>query len=121
MDNKEVTETSTATITAEKNVINFDTTIVRSPLFLLFAEFIGYTSPLVEWAEKLCERKTVPKSIEKAIMVDAVVIFEKMKKELSICNIAELWESYYSTITIFKDYDNYLAEKEKEELPFYYD
>lgn len=120
MDNKEVKETATATatISAENNVINFDTTIVRSPLFLLFAEFIGYASPLVEWAEKICENKTVPKSIEKAIMVDAVVIFEKMKKELSSSNIAELWDSYYSTITIFKDYDNNLIEKEKEDLPF---
>lgn len=98
----------------EKEVVK--TIKARSPLFLVFAEFMGYASPLLDWASIMCEGKTIESFKEKAIEIDALNIFNKMQKEFSLEDIKEMWESYYEVI--LQDSDEKLEKAEKEKLPF---
>ena len=54
---------------------------IEASLFLLFAEFLGYTSPVVEWAEKVCKHEKVPEYQKKFIKIDAHGVFNKMLSE----------------------------------------
>lgn len=72
-------ETST-TVENTTTEIKIEKTI-NAPLFLLFAEFLGYTSPIVDWAEKVCKGEKVPEYQKNIIKVDAQGIFNQMLKE----------------------------------------
>ena len=111
-----ITETVEKTTSETEEKKNIEEKFVRSPLFLIFAEFMGYTSPLIEWADKLCNGKTIESFKEKAIEVDALNIFNKMKKEFSIEDIRQMWDEFYEVV--LQDYDENLAKAEKEKLPF---
>lgn len=88
---------------------------VRKPLFLMFAEFLGYASPIVHWAEEACKNPALPKFKRNVIDMDASVIFEKMKKEMGIPYIQECWVNLYPIL--FQEYDQQLAKME-DDLPF---
>ena len=81
MDDK-VTITNQSTVTT--TVTQENTKEVRSIIFLLFAEFLGYESPLISWAEQICKGKTTTEFIEKILKMEAYTIFTAMKKEYTI-------------------------------------
>lgn len=55
--------------------------LINSSFFLLFAEFLGYTSPIVDWAEKQVKGEKISDNQKKIIQVDAIGIFNQMLKE----------------------------------------
>lgn len=89
---------------------------VRKPLFLMFAEFLGYASPIVHWAEEACKNPALPKFKQDVINMDASVIFEQMKKEMGVEYIQECWVNLYPIL--FKEYDAQLEQIEIDSLPF---
>ena len=72
--------------------------VISSPLFLRFAEYLGYETPLIKWVDKICEGKDVPKCIESFIKIDAKSIFEKIKEEYTIDEIVYWWDSFYPVV-----------------------
>ena len=115
MDNKEVktnvTETATTTVVAEKKPLE-----VNSIVFIMFAEFLGYESPLIAWAEKICNGISAPKFVEKILQVEASTIFHEMKKEYTIAEIRSWYDQFYPLI--LEDYDLKIMEMEFSDLPF---
>ena len=73
-------ETVTTTVEKTTTEIKKEKTIDAS-LFLLFAEFLGYTSPIVDWAEKVCKGEKVPEYQKNIIKIDAQGVFNQMLKE----------------------------------------
>lgn len=65
----------------EKTVTVTEETVIKNPIFLLFAEFLGYTSPIVEWAEELCKGKNISDFKIKFINTEAQGIFNQMIKD----------------------------------------
>lgn len=101
------------TITAVNNTTEeVKTQTILNPLFLLFAEFFGYVSPLIDLAENLCEGKEISPHMVKLINVEAKVLFYEMQKEYTIEEIATYYKSFYPIV--LQDYD----KKLKEDLPF---
>jgi hypothetical protein len=91
--------------------------VKRKPVFLLFAEFLGYATPLIEWAEDICKKDHVEDFKQKLIDVDASVIFNKMKDEFGLEYIKEAWKDLYPPI--LEEYDSALIAKNNlDELPF---
>ena len=83
-------------------------------LFLLFAEFIGYDSPLVEFADKLMledKKEKIPEYIKKVIKIDAYNICESMKEEYDLDVIKENFDEFYPIILQSLKYKN-------DDLPF---
>lgn len=65
----------------KKTVTITEETVIKNPIFLLFAEFLGYTSPIVEWAEELCKGNKISEFKIKFINTEAKSIFNQMIKD----------------------------------------
>lgn len=85
---------------------------IHPALFIVFAEFLGYSSPLIDWSEDICDVKEVDDFKRTFVKVEAAEIFKKMKEEYTVAEIRQWYESFYPVI--LKDY----AEKLDKELPF---
>lgn len=111
MDNKE-------TITNTKTVENTEKklTEVNNIIFLLFAEFLGYESPLIGWCEKICNGNYPPKYVTNILNVEARMVFKEMQKEYTIGEIRSWYDKFYPLV--LEDYDLKLLERELSDLPF---
>ena len=79
---------------------------IEAPLFIVFAEFMGYISPLVSNAENWCEGKVPPQAIQKAIIIDSVAIWKQMQKDYRKEEIQLYYQTFYDLF--FKKYDDNL-------------
>ncbi len=103
-------EENTQTKTSETALTNADEKkVIYKPLFILFAEFFGYVSPLIDWAEDICDGKDVPEFKKNIVNIDADYIFSEMKKEYTLTQIRAWYDEFYPII--LKDYVNKLKAK----------
>ena len=112
-------ESSTTTLTKESEIkteINDDLVSAKSATFLMFAELMGYTSPLIEWANDMCDGKMVKPFMEKFIKIDAINIFKQMCVDLKKETIRLNWFAFYDTV--LEDYERNVKKVETDELPF---
>lgn len=108
---------NTTTITEEKKSVitessNNELKVINKALFVLFAEFLGYASPLIDWAEDICDGKNISDFKKKIVYLDADFLFKEMKKEYTIEEIRKWYNEFYPVV--LKEYD----EKMKSNLPF---
>ena len=87
---------------------------VNKILFVLFAEFIGYESPFVTWAEDICEGVVTEDFKKKLIERDAEYIFKKMCEEYTTEEIRNWYGEFYDVI--LKEYDEKLNAIELEKI-----
>lgn len=115
MDNKEtITNTkteNTVVTTTEKKPIE-----VKHVIFLLFAEFLGYESPLISWCEKICNGEYPPKFVTNILGVEARMVLKEMQKEYTLVEIREWYDKFYPLV--LEEYDLKLLERELSDLPF---
>lgn len=107
------TKTTEATATELAEMLKDVPQEVLPPLFLIFAEFLGYVSPLMEWVDKSVEKKLEPFQ-RNILIMDSKVIFERMKSEFDIPTIKEYWDMLYPAVLI--KYDEKI--KTNWEMPF---
>jgi hypothetical protein len=107
------------TVDNKENVVVDNTNVTKEPkpinkvIFLIFAEYIGYVSDFVEYAEKICNGKEeVHDTIKKLIELDADYIFKKMKEEYTLEEIRGWYDEFYPLL--IKEYETSLNEKIKE-------
>jgi len=85
---------------------------VDAPIFILFAEFLGYVSTLNKFAEDWCDGKVPDLHIQKVLIVEAKCIFRQMLKDYTIDDIREFYMMYYPLV--FQEYDEKLANLVKK-------
>ena len=104
MNNSTETKTKVAVMTNRdgKPMIGMD-----APVFILFAEFLGYVSVFNKLAEEWCDGKIPAMHIQRVLIVEAKCIFRQMKKDYSIDDIREFYEMYYPLI--LQEYEEKLA------------
>ena len=97
--------------TMEENNINVNEQpqVVNKIIFLLFAEFLGYVSDFVKYADEICEGKEVPKVIQKLMELDADYIFRKMQEEYTLEEIKGWYNEFYPLL--LKEYEDSIKEK----------
>lgn len=86
---------------------------VSAPIFIIFAEYMGYVSQFNKMAENWCDGKVPEVHVQKFMMLEAKCIFRKMLKDYDIDDIRYYYDSYYPLI--LKDYVDSLAEILKDE------
>lgn len=79
-----------------------------APVFILFAEFLGYVSVFNKIAEDWCDGKVPDLHVQKVLIVEAKCIFRQMKKDYSIDDIREFYIMYYPLI--LQEYEEKLAD-----------
>ena len=105
------TETKTVTkveTEVKENQSNEEVIIVEAPLFILFAEYLGYVSIFNKMAEDWCDGKVPEMHIQKIIILEAKCILRQMKKDYGLDSIREFYSMYYPLI--FQEYDEKLAK-----------
>lgn len=91
---------------------------IKSPIFLLFAEYLGYDSPVIEWAEDICNSKDSEKNLAtkcKFVKIEAIKIFNEMKKEFTMEEIINYYKEFYPLV--LRAYEDKLNSK-TDDLPF---
>ena len=117
MDNKETktnvngVETTTTTTISEKKPNE-----VNPIIFIMFSEFLGYESPLLNWAEMICKGIAAPKFVEKILQIEAMTIFNEMKKEYTLMEIRNWYDQFYPLV--LEQYEMKIIEMELSDLPF---
>lgn len=133
MENKEELKNGTATQTAVeeptaqevkneeksyegdlKDLIGEGKYNISAPLFLMFAEYLGYVGKTLPWVDSWCVDKKKPEDYKvRFIEVEAVTVLREAKKKFSEQKLRELYDSLYEVILFI--YDDNLKEMEQEE------
>ena len=87
-----VSETATETIDPKDDIL-----FIQTPIFILFAEYLGYVSRFIPFAEDWCDpKKPMPKvHIQTLLEREAKSIFDDMCKIWTEEEINKLYRNYY--------------------------
>lgn len=89
-------------------VVNHEEYVVPTPIFIIFAEYMGYISQFNKKAEDWCDGKVPEVHVQKIMILEAACIFRQMKKDFGLDTIKYYYESYYPLI--LKEYIDKLKE-----------
>jgi len=98
------TTVNTEKCKTKKETVN----VIPTPIFILFAEYMGYVSQFNKLAENWCEGKVPEIHVQKIMILEAKCIYRKMVKDYNIKDILYYYESYYPLV--LKEYVDKLAE-----------
>lgn len=133
MENKETAKTNAATQTAVeeptaqevkkeengyegdlKDLIGEGKYNISAPLFLMFAEYLGYVGKTLPWVDQWCVAKKKPEDYKvRFIEIEAITVLKEAKKKFTEKKLRELYDSLYEVILFI--YDDNLKEMAKEE------
>jgi hypothetical protein len=84
---------------------------LSAPLFLMFAEYLGYVGKVLAWVDDWCVNKKKPEAWKvKFIETEAIVAFNECRKKFTEKRMRELYDSLYEVILFL--YDENLKEME---------
>jgi hypothetical protein len=81
MENNTVTQMET---NKDTKVSEHEEKSIKTPLLILFAEYLGYVSRFNDIAFEWCEGKVPDKYIQSILNVEAKTIFRQMKKDYTM-------------------------------------
>ena len=97
-----------------KNLIGEGKYNISAPLFLMFAEYLGYVGKTLPWVDEWCVNKKKPEPYKvKFIEIEAVTVLKEAKKAFTEQKLRELYDGLYEVILFI--YDENLKAMEKEE------
>lgn len=108
MDN--ISNNNTKTETVDKATTSNNSFVVKAPLFLIFAEYLGAVSKALDWAEMWCKGNKPLKFQKEFIEMDAIRIFNNLEKEYSKENIVNWFNEFHDVL--LADYEKKLNELE---------
>lgn len=111
------TETAVVTKTNKEDKILF----IQTPIFILFAEYLGYVSPFISFAEDWCDdRKPMPTACVQTLLErEARSIYDDMLGFYTESQVRKLYEKYFPCG--LGEIECQLIEKRKangDDLPF---
>ena len=83
---------------------------VNAPLFIMFAEYLGFVSNVIDWAEDWCKGNQPDEYKVKIIETDAICLFHQAKKKYTDDELADWYNEFYDVI--LSDYDKNLKNLE---------
>ena len=118
---EESTTTATETEPSRQKTYKDDILFIQTPIFILFAEYLGYVSLLTQFAEDWCNpNKPMPKEcIQTLLDREARSIYDEMLKEWSEDEINKLYKNFFQCG--LDELESDLNEKNKahgSDLPF---
>jgi len=86
---------------------------ISAPLFLMFAEHLGYVGKTLPWVDKWCVEKKKPEPYKVSfIEVEAITVLKEAKKKFTEKRLRELYDALYEVILFI--YDDNLKEMQEE-------
>lgn len=70
--------------------------------FLMFAEYVGYTSKFIDVVTEYFEKPnaTISESTERMLQLEALVFYWQMQNELTTDEIIKYWEEWIESLAI---------------------
>jgi hypothetical protein len=87
--------------------------VVKAPVFIMFAEYLGLVSKVIDWAEDWCNGNKPDDYKAKIIETDAICLFNQAKKKYTEDELAEWYDLFYEVI--LSDFDNNLKNLEAKQ------
>ena len=87
--------------------------VVKAPVFIMFAEYLGLVSKVIDWAEDWCNGNKPDDYKVKIIETDAICLFNQAKKKYTEDELAEWYDLFYEVI--LSDYDINLKNLEAKQ------
>lgn len=84
---------------------------IHPAIVIMYGEFLGYVSPLLVYAEKICEGEKMDDAINSIIRTEAVYIFKRMQEDYSLDEIRGWYDDFYEVC--FKVYDENIKNGKK--------
>jgi hypothetical protein len=87
---------------------------ISAPLFLMFAEYLGYVGKTLPWVDAWCVDKKKPEDYKvRFIEIEAITVLREAKNKFTEQKLRELYDSLYEVILFI--YDDNLKELEEDE------
>lgn len=86
------TESKTTAPSEEKELV------INPPLFLAFAEYLGFVSGVIKWVDDWCAGKKIEDYKKSIIRTDALNIYHEIKKYFTDKEIKEWYDEFYEII-----------------------
>lgn len=80
------------------NVAQFQDKVIEAPVFIIFAEYLGYVSRFNKLAADWCDGEIPEPYIQKVIIVEAKSIYRQMLKDYGLDMIKYWYETYQPVI-----------------------
>lgn len=113
-------DNTTKKIYNKKKLPDMTKTTINNAVFIVFAEFLGYASKLISWAEEICEGKSTEAYVKSVLNKEAKRIYNSMTNEYTIEEIKTYWDKFYPLL--LEDYDKNILQHIKSDgsdmLPF---
>ena len=71
---------------------------IEAPIFIIFAEYLGYVSRFNKLAVEWCDGKIPETYIQKIMIMEAKSIFRQMQKDYTLPTIKYWYNTYYPVI-----------------------
>lgn len=70
--------------------------------FLMFAEYVGYTSKFMDLVSEYFEKPkaNISEGVERILQVEALVFYWQMQNELTTDEIVKYWEEWIESLAI---------------------
>lgn len=78
------------------STIDDKTITMEAPILIIFAEFLGYVSPLVDDAENWCNGKVLSAAIQQILIIEAKAIHQQMIKDFKKEELQFYYNSYHN-------------------------
>ena len=91
---KEPLSTTQVTVMENEN----DNIQMECPIFIIFAEYFGYVSKFIKFAEDWCNGKVPEIHVQKFLMIEATSIKRKMMQDFTIDDIKYYYKRYYPLV-----------------------
>jgi hypothetical protein len=87
-----------AELAEESNKESSKKNVIEAPIFIIFAEYLGYVSRFNQLAVEWCDGKIPETYIQKIMIMEAKSIFRQMQKDYTLPTIKYWYNTYYPVI-----------------------
>lgn len=88
------------------DIKQFSDKVIETPIFIIFAEYLGYFSKFAKTAEEWCEGKIPELFMQKFMRIEAKSIYNQMMKDYTLEEVRYWYDAYYKII--IKEYEDKL-------------
>lgn len=110
-------DTTTTTVQTEqwegnladaKKYSDHETHLVEAPVFIMFAEYLGYVTRFQKVTENWCDGKVPDPLVQRVLIIEARCMFRQMCKDYGKEKILTYYERLYPII--LQDYEDKLSQ-----------
>lgn len=104
--------------TQKKTIVITEVQNVHPILFLAFAEFLGYVTPLIDWVDAACKGENTSQPYQrKFLAIEAQEVYRRLQADYTQSELRQWYKEFYESL-LYKYEAQLNAYDEFDQLPF---